>query len=299
MKLTKVLSGLFLVSLASAFCGCSNSSKPTENQARAFPNDPVYWTVTDSNRVAYLSDIPPPCLCMERQIARFDIPLNYTVKGKWMEFELKATTNNYDHAYHEYYRLQYYSPSEIAEIGRSIPQAIQNWKDKHPDEQMPATNTVEYLNILNEARDRMWLFTCTKYPTPGLSKGHFNGDTRSYRFIKNLSEIKIEELNWPATAFTVVVLVDLDALERHREGCEEWMKVKNEELIWSWCRYGYDAYGNVKHEEEPQGGTTLWHGITPTCWYSKMPKWAEEQILDYWPRYMQTNYQAMGSTIIK
>lgn len=258
-------------------CGCLSSSVPTGAAAR-----------NKVDRVAYLSDIPPPCLCMERQIARFDIPLNYTTNGLWRAFELKATTNNYDHVYPEYYRLQYYAESEIAEVGRSIPQAIANWEQQHPGQSLPPKDSLEYLDILNESRDRMWLFTCTEFPTPG---EHFNGDHRSYRFVKNLTHLGIGS-NWPGRAFTVVVLVDLDALERHRDGCEEWMKVKDEELIWSWSRHLYSLDGHPIPEEEPGTEETLWRGITPTCWYSKMPEWAANQITNYWPRYRQSNYQA-------
>ena len=64
--------------------------------------------------VAYLSDL-------ERRIAMFIVPVNYTTNGPWAGFELKASTNNFCHKaadgspIEERVFMQYFMDSDVAD----------------------------------------------------------------------------------------------------------------------------------------------------------------------------------------
>ena len=73
--------------------------------------------------VAYLSDI-------ERRIAMFIVPVNYTTNGPWTSFELKASTNNFCHKaadgspIGEDVFMQYFMDSDVADVGGTYNGAI-------------------------------------------------------------------------------------------------------------------------------------------------------------------------------
>lgn len=95
--------------------------------------------------------VPPTPPLIEKKYALFLIPVNLTTNGTFNGFELKASTNNFLKAGNPEAEPQYYSQSEIADMGSS-------------------TNTMV---------DRMWIFACTR-ATP-----NFDGDVRSYYWITN------------------------------------------------------------------------------------------------------------------
>ena len=73
--------------------------------------------------VAYLSDI-------ERRIAMFIVPVNYTTNGPWTSFELKASTNNFCHKaadgspIGEDVFMQYFMDSDVADVGGTLNGAV-------------------------------------------------------------------------------------------------------------------------------------------------------------------------------
>lgn len=250
MKSSMVKSVVLICSLLAA--GCVSVSERN--------GEPSMREGTKTEVVAYLSDL-------ERRVARFDIPVNFTTNSTYDAFELKASTNNYSHLATEDVRLQYYSQSEMAYLGRSRAQA--------------AADNPNRITELQGVLDRMWIFTCTSFSSPD---SDFSGDNRSYRFIKNTDSIGTD--GWGHQLLTVVVLVDTEALERHPESDWErpWLVNMNNELVWSWTRCSYTVDGDPIYEKERGSNSVLWRPIAPTCWYSEMPKWATDQLGECWPR---------------
>lgn len=208
------------------------------------------------------------CDCPSNLVALFIIPLNYTSSGAYEHFELKASTNNFyavesigNSTEQEYVRLQYYSQSEIADKGISIPETEGLGGEVKP----------------NSSLDRMWIFACTGFhDNPSI--GSFSGDVRSWYYIgSTLCGIG----RWLHKPTTIAVLVDTTCLERHKESRGgEWLSKENQELVWSWTRYYYD--GTERHSETESGGTRpLWRPIAPDRWYSEIPGWAAKQIPNF------------------
>ena len=242
-----------------------------------------------------------------KRIARFDIPLNYTTNTSWNAFELKATTNNFSHLTNEYTRLQFYAQSEVANTGLSYGQSLCDWlmDNGFATEENCEEITLQWLSdseseipmrVRNHTLDRMWIFICSGFSSSAAAI--FNGDSRSYRYIGHTGVSK-NSGGWNHRILTAVVLVDTEALERHRETeKEQWLKNNNEELIWCYHRMIYNNGDNPIREVEIVENQTVqqWRPIAPVCWYSEMPSWAKEQITNDWPRFPnQAAYQLIDN----
>lgn len=184
--------------------------------------------------VAYLSDI-------ERRIAMFIVPVNYTTNGPWTGFELKASTNNFWHGVAEEIPesvyMQYFMDSDVADTG----------------------------GLFNEdcRRDRAKLYICNENrEDQGLE---FRSYTRipNTLFVTNGISRHIEE---------VVVLIDSCDLERYPEKWEEdakWLTWHNNNLMWIYGRKGRAFW------EEAHGSKPMWRPIAPVRWFKEMPNWAQ------------------------
>lgn len=182
---------------------------------------------------------------VEKNIAMFIIPVNYSTDGNFTDFELKATTMNFSHDTNEYERLIFYSQSEFADVGVSLDESQDN---------------------PNKSLDKMYLFVCTSHYMTG---GLYSGDTRGYYYIKNTGS------DWLYDLTMVVVLIDVDCLKRHPYG--NWLSNKNDELIWSYTRYIQNT-SETKYEKEKGTQSVLWRPIVPVKWFKEMPQWAEDQL---------------------
>ena len=220
----------------------------------ADPNTDTFGIVLDKTFSGDFGDIPfdsklSPGIGgstnIPKRIAMFLIPLNYTTRGEWEQFELKASTNNFSHSIAEFDRLLYYSESQIANTGA--------------DEGAVYSTTY----------DKMWCFVGTSF---FVQSSGFRGDNRSYYWITNT----MPGIGWEHQMTTVAVLVDTTCLRRHPEG-KIWLEDKNQDLMWVWHK-SYHSGTNVVHEVEPGSESNLWRPIAPIRWFEEMPNWAWEQI---------------------
>ena len=197
--------------------------------------------------MAYMSDIQN---ALDKRIAMFVIPVNYTTNGPWTSFELKASTNNFYHGHtneipEEVY-MQYFMDSDVADVGGLG--SDQTFRDRAK------------LYVVNEGKADI-----------GLEK-------RSYTRIANTAVLygirHVEE---------VVVLVDAHDLIRHPEEwkCENpWLTSLNEHLTWIYGRKG------VSQLEEARGSKPMWRPVAPVCWFKEMPNWsqlADEEYYQHFP----------------
>jgi len=263
----KIISVSLVLSVLVFLSGCMNT-------------DTVGIKSRESNKVAYISDIDAATNALTKTYACFELPINYQTSTTFNGFELKGTLSNYQHDLNEYQRLTFYSQSELADQGISVAYAVSKWTEDHPG-QVPVDEQDK-----NGSLDRMWLFTCSVHPSSVTT--NFNGDTRSYKYIGNTAASGGD--GWGHQILTVIAIVDVEALERHREDNGNWLNNNNDNLSFSWIRYSYTSGGDTKTYEVEQGTTTpLWRPVTPVRWYKEMPKWARDQIGDYWPREKQAS----------
>ena len=194
-------------------------------------------------KIAYLSDL-------ERRIAMFIIPVNYTTNGPWTSFELKASTNNFCHGrmneIPEEVFMQYFMDSDVADVGG--------------------------LGSDQTFRDRAKLYVVNE------GKGDMGLEKRSYTRIANTAVLHgirhVEE---------VVVLVDAHDLIRHPEEwkCDNpWLTSLNEHLMWIYGRKGIGQW------EEAHGSKPMWRPVAPVRWFKEMPNWsqlADEEYYQHFP----------------
>lgn len=206
--------------------------------------------------VAYLSDL-------DRRIAMFIVPVNYTTNGPWCGFELKASTNDFCHGrmneIPERVFMQYFMDSDVADVGGEF------------NEQCP--------------RDRAKLYICNEWrDDQGL-------EARSYTRIANTLDMRYDPSNvmirgdWVDTRHDlefgqarrrhieeVVVLVDACDLVRYPEelDCDDaWLTCLNQNLMWVYGRKGRAFW------EEAHGSKPMWRPIAPVRWFKEMPNWAQ------------------------
>lgn len=192
--------------------------------------------------VAYLSDI-------ERRIAMFIVPVNYTTNGPWTGFELKASTNNFCHGLPgepeipESVFMQYFMDSDIADTGDAFP------------------------------RDRAKLYICNeKRDDQGLEKRSYTRIPNTL-FVTNGVSRHLEE---------VVVLVDSHDLVRYPEDWNEdakWLTWHNNNLMWIYGRKGRVFW------EEAHGSKPMWRPIAPVRWFKQIPNWAQLADAEYYEHF--------------
>ena len=193
--------------------------------------------------VAYLSDL-------ERRIAMFIVPVNYTTNGPWAGFELKASTNNFCHKaadgspIEERVFMQYFMDSDVADTA-----------PPHMDGACPRDKAKLY--ICNEVRNDQGL------------------EHRSYTRIPNTASITrhIEE---------VVVLVDSHDLIRYPEDWKQpaqWLTWHNNNLMWIYGRKGGTWW------EEAYGTKPMWRPIAPVRWFKEIPNWAQLADEEYYEHF--------------
>lgn len=247
MKRT-LLSAFLVAFLALAGAACykvHQIGQPTQIEAKK------------TETIAYLSDL-------ERRIAMFIIPVNYTTNGPWTSFELKASTNDFWHGTHqeipESVYMQYFMDSDVADVGG-------NFNGNCP-------------------RDRAKLYICNvNLPDQGL-------EARSYTRIANTLQLNpisnatanIRADDWNPSNYPpnpqprwrhveeIVVLVDSCDLVRYPEDWNEdanWLTWHNNNLMWVYGRKGRTWW------EEAHGSKPMWRPIAPVRWFKEMPNWAQ------------------------
>lgn len=174
--------------------------------------------------------------------AMFILPMNDVDSSPvWTEFEMKATTNNFDN-------------------GNIVMHAMSSFSD------LTAANGHALTDQYQADAVRIYVQNIPSYAFQVTN----SVDNRAYHRIASTLDMPPE---WRVREYAVIVDPAMLHYVPPAPDGSSWCDRENRDLVWIYFRAGsYDA-------ETDQDGKTLFHPVSPVRWFKELPEWADKEPL--------------------